>query len=514
LVTKGFGCSFLIPFSILIFLSMSTSPGNSAESAPFSLYPYISNPNSQPYMTSPKRVASQSIDSVPLSSWMFRDFLPHFSNLDYGLFYEFSSKGYTRSLLYSDLYLPLLETCNDVFFTQIHYGYNGFTNGSTYENGSASYRTDLSIGTGYRILFEGPSIMALGFNGFWDASQIYGSWWNSWGVGLEMAASIVENDLLDFTANQYGNQFQNMQYVYDIWRKGNVNFDLEAGYSHGLADGSLDVRCKYNAYQFTIGDNQTINGSKGGVEATTGDGLLKVAWEIGYDKDKGTYNTIAASMNVGLQLEAILCGQMPFAMPHSIFMSPERNPRRILTQKVRRNTNLPDKVVTSGAKGLVAPYFEVTMNGPCDTDKFAGCVSNYTTNSASSGTWLVTLGLNIPGDEWGARPNPSYTIRLLGDTGSVTFPLVVTVTPTVADILDYLRVSALDQSWQIPVQVTMTSPQDTSKTIPPDGVPSGSQNSPEIGYFNPTAPGAGLRGNIIISAPGVQTLTIDIISTN
>jgi hypothetical protein len=254
----------------------------SARSLPVHFKPFIELPPTEPYPIGPSIL--QESDRVPLSSGMFREFLPHFSNFDFGFLYEFSSKGYNRSFFYSDLYLPIFETCKDAFFTQSHYGYNGFSDGSTYENGAACYRTDVSVGGGYRILFDGPSILGFGLNAFWDTSQLYGSWWNSWGTGLEAAIGLPKNGLLDLTANQYSNQFQNMQNVYNIWRKGDVNFDLEAGYSHGFGDGSVDVRCKYNAYQFTIGDNQIINGSKGGIQLATGDGTVMLGWEIGYDK--------------------------------------------------------------------------------------------------------------------------------------------------------------------------------------------------------------------------------------
>lgn len=88
---------------------------------------------------------------------MFRGFPPQLSNLDYGFLYEFSSKGYyNRSFcfFYSDLFLPLLQLCNDVLFSQANYGYSGFSDGSTYEHVAAAYRDDVSVGGGYTLLLN------------------------------------------------------------------------------------------------------------------------------------------------------------------------------------------------------------------------------------------------------------------------------------------------------------------------------------------------------------------------
>lgn len=490
----------LMSAAIASILAISVNSESASDSNSYNYPIDRSNP------AGPPRIINQDSDSLPLSSSMFQGFLPHLSNVDYGFLYEFSSKGSNRSLFFSDTFFPLFGSCQDVFFCQTHYGYNSFYQGGTYENGSAAYRVDGSVGCGYRFILDEPTIMAFGFNGFWDTSQLYGSWWNSWGVGLEMAVGMPRNGLFDFTANNYGNQFQNMQNVANLWRKGNVNFDLEAGYSQGADDGSIDVRFKYNAYQFSLGDNQTINGTKGGVDLSTGDGLLKIGWEIGYDKDKGTYNTIGASLNLGFQVESLLYGQNPITMPESIFMSPERNPRRLLTQKVKRNTNLPDKVITRN--GRESLHFELSINGP-----YILGTGNYIQNSNTSGTWTVTFESNPFGVAVSAT---NYQITLAGDTTGLTFPLTITVTPNQTPYYPYYppvppyyaRLFLSPAYDDVPAVVTMNNPGDV---VTVDGNPA--IGMPEI-QWRDVLPATTLSGNFTISAPGVPNLVVNLVSTN
>ncbi len=347
-----------------------------------------------------------------------------------------------------------------------------------------------------------------------------------------MAIGLPGNGLLDFTANNYGNQFQNLQTVTDIWRKGDLNYDLEVGYSHGLSDGSIDIRCKYNAYQFTIGNNQTINGSKGGVELLTGDGLCRLAWEIGYDKDKATYNSIAASINMGFQLDALMYGQLPISMPQSIFMSPERNPRRLLAQKVRRNTNLPDKVVAVNnngpGPGPVPPppppggaHFELAINGPYWTSEAPGSTGTYTKTSDTSGTWTITYGLNggAPASGYLCAAH-SYTITLVGDTTGLPSSLMVTIIPNATPSTIEMRVAAANGPANVQETVTMTIPGDVVKTI---GKPLGDaccsgggctvRCIPEM-FVPPGTSTTTTGGNFTISAPGVPSLVVNLVSTN
>ena len=347
-----------------------------------------------------------------------------------------------------------------------------------------------------------------------------------------MAIGLPGNGLLDFTANNYGNQFQNLQTVTDIWRKGDLNYDLEVGYSHGLSDGSIDIRCKYNAYQFTIGNNQTINGSKGGVELLTGDGLCRLASEKGYDKYKATYNSIAASINMGFQLDALMYGQLPISMPQSIFMSPERNPRRLLAQKVRRNTNLPDKVVAVNnngpGPGPVPPppppggaHFELAINGPYWTSEAPGSTGTYTKTSDTSGTWTITYGLNggAPASGYLCAAH-SYTITLVGDTTGLPSSLMVTIIPNATPSTIEMRVAAANGPANVQETVTMTIPGDVVKTI---GKPLGDaccsgggctvRCIPEM-FVPPGTSTTTTGGNFTISAPGVPSLVVNLVSTN
>jgi hypothetical protein len=102
----------------------------------------------------------------------------------------------------------------------------------------------------------------------------------------------------------------------------------------------------------------------------------------------------------------------------------------------------------------------------------------------------------------------------VGDVSGLTFPLTATITPVIISNLDHLRASQV-ASDDGPESVTFNGPGDLAKTIPCDG------NNPctatnrrpmvqrPVGGCN--APGI---GQIIISAPGVPTLVIDVTLVN
>lgn len=435
---------------------------------------------------------------------MLRDFLPRLSNLDYGFLFEFSDKNTNRSLFYSDLFVPFRQNSQNVFFTQSHFGYNSFYNTGSYEGSNASYRVDLNVGGGYRFFLPGTTIRALGVNSFFDSSQIFGQWYNSWGVGLELVWQGDNNNLFDLSFNNYGNQFQDLEGAVGLWRKGDVNFDLELGFSRGFYNGDIDVRFKGNAYQFSTGENQTIAGGRGGIEIIDGGGLLKFAYDVGYDESKGTYHSISASMNIGFHIEDLFSSNNPFSMPQRIFMSPERNPARVMSQRVRRNNNLPDKVVTAQRRPSSGAYFRIDFNGPYISG--SGSYTQSTTNT--TGTWNITYAKSGTTLNAGAS---SYTISLAGDTSKLTFPLTVTITPNPTQPTGTFTVAQSGTAGAAET-ITFNSASDV-KTVPPSGNTIGTAAVPSISktYGSGTS---GSQGTISIAGTGVQTLSVTVNSVN
>ena len=258
-----------------------------------------------------------------------------------------------------------------------------------------------------------------------------------------------------------------------------------------------------------------IYGLKGGAELTTADGLIKAAYEHGQDQSNGSYDTVTASLNVGFQPELILTLNNPFTLPPSVFTGPQRNIRRLLTGKVIRDWNLPAQIISSkyAVTATEKAHFVVTINGPF----FPGWgTGTYVQNSPTSGLYTVTFDLGGPW--WFSVRNPgSYTIRLAGDTTGIIFPLPVTITPTPSGPgigIAVREVSTNPVDWNVPETTSMTSPLDVIKNIPPDGSSGGTANVPNVLRSAALPVGPGTQGTIVISAPGVPSLTILIQSTN
>jgi hypothetical protein len=347
----------------------------------------------------------------------------------------------------------------------------------------------------------------VGVNSFFDSTKLFGKWFTSGGIGVEMAAILPGSGLIDLQVNQYGNQFGNLQNVMNLWRRGDVSFDLEAGYSQQLLlDGLFDLRVKGVGYQFSVGAGQKVHGAKGGVEVTSACGVFKGMYERGYDKTSGSYSTVSAHVNVGFQPENLLSGRNPFTLPESIFLSPQRNLRRLLTKRVHRNFNLPLAVIGT-SRSSVSPRFVFTPNPPFYNNSLAVYVQE------SDDYGVFTIVRWDDGGEWcGAY---SYNVSIVGDTSGLVFPLTVTITPS--DWAGWIDQFSVRQDLEnfVPELTIMGSDSDLTKEIPPNGVsifdPSNRYHYPRIAR-NPSLYQAGLQARITISAPGVQTLVIDIVS--
>ena len=295
-------------------------------------------------------------DSFYLNSGMFRDILPLIPNLEIGYLYQFGNVIRTGRLTL-DYVLPARAASDQALFGEAHAEFTNFgktiqrmlgSGDTTTTYRGLDERTDLSFGGGYRNLLN-PSLM-LGVNGFYDTSKLGTHWYDSGGVGLEMAALGPGYGLVELSFNYYGELFQGRNSIINAFRKGPGNFDISARYSIELGDCGPDLRLKATGYQFDTGTKQY--GVTTEAELRTRNGMFSVKAGTGHDPVNGWYHTVGGFVNMGLNFANLLRAESPFEMPEPIFRSP-RNLRRLLTQKVDRNYISPPATAarTHGAQG-------------------------------------------------------------------------------------------------------------------------------------------------------------------
>jgi hypothetical protein len=285
---------------------------------------------------------------VSICSGMFPLFTPAIPNLELGYTYSFGP-NVRQGRAWGDFVFPVSLGCSSVFFGEAHGEFDNFGKrpevtvtalpGFTTTLSTTKDRIDLSFGGGYRTILNGN--MMVGANAFYDSSRLFEKWYSSSGLGLEMAVNTFTNAAVDLNINWYGNFLFGDNLVNPFRNRGG-SFDVEAGYSQGLVDNTLDLRIKGAGYKFDVGDN--VYGWRAGADLTTRDGLFSVKYEYGQDRINDSYQSIGANINLGFQLENVLAGGSPITMPSPVFVNP-RNLGRLLDQKVKRNWHQPAAVV-------------------------------------------------------------------------------------------------------------------------------------------------------------------------
>jgi hypothetical protein len=421
---------------------------------------------------------------------MFSGIMPYVPNLELGFLYNIGTSVSTGRFTL-DYVRPFKLSCDSVIFGEAHTEWLGFWTrpiiyipsnpNFTVRTSTANNRVDLSFGGGYRRML-GENFL-LGVNGFYDASRLFNKWYSSGGVGLETAALLSYDAALDLNFNWYGNLF-NRDVLINAFRNNEGSYDVEVGYSHGLFDQTLDLRLKAAAYQFNIGSS--VYGWRGGADVTTRNGLLAFRYEHSHDRINGDYDTIGGFVNIGFQLENLLKGVGPFTAPAPVFKSP-RNLRRLLGLKVKRDWHQPAAAILARAQG-VTPYFVFSL-GPIRTGPMT-----YTQDPGNA-TGTIHFSPNL-GEAF------NYSLTLVGTFG-LTFPLTATITPI--NGLSPLIFVRSDGTANQPETVTFPDASTLTRTVPPDGGSGGVFGVPAVISFV-----FGTAGTIIITAPGVQTLTITI----
>lgn len=366
-------------------------------------------------------------DTVPIASGLLAPFLPKIPNLELGFLYSFG-KNVRTGRFTADYVIPFRLSADSVLFGEAHaegwdfwkrphlstiYSTGGVTTTST-----ARGRVDLSFGGGYRRMVGDSTLV--GVNGFYDSSYVYtdlySQWYSSGGIGLEMAATVADDDAVDLNFNWYGNPF-NRDMIADAFKNKGNSFDVEAGYSRALFDHTLDLRLKLVGYQFDTWT--TVRGWRGGADLTTQNGMFTLRYEHGQDNLYGDYNTVGGFVTVGCQLENLLSGESPFTLPEPVFKSP-RNLRRLLGLKVKRDWNRPGQstcnlegyaVIASAIPlGTYVPTTPAIPDPPTSTATLCWC------RLLTDTTAILVMNTH-------ANPYSSPTITMTRGSGCITVPI-------------------------------------------------------------------------------------------
>jgi hypothetical protein len=346
--------------------------------------------------------------------------MPRIPNLELGFLWSVGN-NVRAGRLSADYLLPFRLGSEAVVFGEVHAEFQDFWKTPP---GGANNRVDLSFGGGYRRIIANSTL--LGLNGFYDTSRLFGAWYSSGSLGLEMAAIIPGDGAIDLNVNWYGDVLSSNGLL-NAFRNQGGSYDIEAGYSQPLFNQALDLRLKLSGYQFDIGTK--VYGWRAGAELTTRDGVFSVKYEHGCDRVNSSYDTVGAFVNVGVQWENLIHGQSPFVMPEPVFQSP-RNIQRLLTRNVFRNWFQSTAAI--GARALsgcgTRPYFIVTFRD----GRFGRGTVQLQTHGETSSTVVVTQTSGCEHFEGsgyeiligGERPAGDITVNITGtpDTGSIPNP--------------------------------------------------------------------------------------------
>ncbi len=350
-------------------------------------------------------------ETVVLSSRMLGSIGSLIPNLEFGYNYT-NAGGLRQSLWTGDYRLPLSIGSSSTIFGEAHAEYLNLTstvgvpflsNFWSQSPPGGTNRLDLSIGAGYRKLLSDD--LLVGVNAFYDSTRLFGSWRSAGSVGLEMAANGPGDSATDLNFNYYSDAYANWNSrgsvfptfnIIDGIRTGRGNFDVQAGYSHSLFDRAIDLRLSVTGYQLDFGD-ELKRGWLSGAEFTTGDGLIKLTLQQGWDQLVGSYTTIGAFLNVGFQPGNLLTGDSPFTMPEPVFRSP-RNMKRHLIGPVHRMWYKPYAIVANTrCRGLPSDsFFRVGYGKSCFYTGFPQAsdqchtVGRYIISDTEGGRWVNT----------------------------------------------------------------------------------------------------------------------------
>ena len=281
-------------------------------------------------------VGPRGSENIAISSGMFQGVLPKIPNLQLGYNYTFGPqlRAGTASV---DYLLPFKLGTDSTIYGEAH---GEFQSLSIAQPGSPSNSMELCFGGGYRRMLDKHTMV--GLHSFFNTAKLSGIWYPSGSAGVEMAAMVTGHDAIDLLFNWYGKSLDasifssSPGYATTTGKVGfgNSNFDFQVGYSHELYNGGPDLRLSATGYKFDCGSS--VYGYYAGAELKSRDGMYVVKYDVGYDNANQVYQSVAAFMNMGFQLENLLDGKSPFVKPKPVFQSP-RNMTTLTEAKVNRN---------------------------------------------------------------------------------------------------------------------------------------------------------------------------------
>ena len=303
-------------------------------------------PSNQLGMPGSSLLGPRGSENISISSGMFQGIMPQIPNLQLGYNYTFGSK-IKAGAASVDYLLPFKIDSDTTVYGEAH---GEFQSLSFTQPGSPNSSTELSFGGGYRRMLGKDTMV--GLHSFFNTAKLSGTWYPSASAGVEFASMISGHDAIDFIFNWYGKALDatifggipahatapaNASF-------GNANFDFQVGFSHEIYNGGPDFRLSATGYKLECGSN--VYGYYAGAELKSRDGMYVVKYDVGYDNAFDVYQSVAAFVNMGLQLENLLDGKSPFVKPKPVFQSP-RNMTTLTQAKPNRNWKHTTQAATS-----------------------------------------------------------------------------------------------------------------------------------------------------------------------
>jgi len=238
---------------------------------------------------------------------MFRDFLPQIPNLEVGYLYTFG-KEIDEGRLTVDYSVQKTVLGRDVVFGETHARFKDLLKTL---KGDRIPNVEFLIGGGYRKRVSDD--LMVGVNGFYNSTRLYGNWYSSGIVGLEVAAVTPGEGIVTLSWNYYGNVFSGKGGIFSAFRYGPGDHKIDATYSQPLYDRALEVRLKACAYRFNRAG--LVRGWSAGGDLSTTNGLLTITYEVGHDRISGLFHNAGLFVNVWLRLGNLMAGESPFVLP-------------------------------------------------------------------------------------------------------------------------------------------------------------------------------------------------------
>ncbi len=292
-------------------------------------------------------------ENISISSGMFQGLMPQIPNLQLGYNYTFGSQ-LRAGAASVDYLLPFKIGADTTVYGEAH---GEFQSISISQPGSPNNSTELAFGGGYRRMLGQHTMV--GIHSFFNTAKLYDAWYPSASAGVEFASMISGHDAIDLIFNWYGKALDASIFsgtpAYATTAAdtsfGNANFDFQVGFSHELYNGGPDLRISATGYKLECGSN--VYGYYAGAELKSRDGVYVVKYDVGYDNAFDVYQSVAAFVNMGFQLENLLDGKSPFVKPKPIFQSP-RNIATLTQAKPSRNWKHTTQAATSAVLGARA----------------------------------------------------------------------------------------------------------------------------------------------------------------